>query len=124
MTLAEGNVAAAFGMTFAAGAATMLGASVVFFPKLVKLASRRVLAGALGFSAGVMIYISFVDIFQKAVDAFINSGMDENGAYGFATLYLFLGVIVMKVSHTASFGYSSLLYHSLIMIYFLPCFFK
>ena len=80
----------------------MLGASVVFFPKLVKLTSRRVLAGALGFSAGVMIYISFVDIFQKSVDAFVNSGMDENGAYGFATLYLFLGVITMKVRHAQS----------------------
>jgi ZIP family zinc transporter len=101
MTLAEGNVAAAFGMTFAAGAATMLGASVVFFPKLVKLASRRVLAGALGFSAGVMIYISFVDVFQKSVDAFVNSGMDGNGAYGFATMYLFLGVIVMKIVEIA-----------------------
>ena len=98
MTLAQGNVGLAFGITFAAGAATMLGASVVFFPKLVKLASRRVLAGSLGFSAGVMIYISFVDIFQKSVDAFMDSGMGENRAYGFATLYLFVGIAVMKVS--------------------------
>lgn len=98
MTLAQGNVALAFGITFAAGAATMVGASVVFFPKLVKLASRRVLAGSLGFSAGVMIYISFVDIFQKAVDAFMDSGMGENRAFGFSTLYLFLGILIMKVS--------------------------
>jgi ZIP family zinc transporter len=97
MTLAQGNVGLAFGITFAAGAATMLGASVVFFPKLVKLASRRVLAGSLGFSAGVMIYISFVDIFQKSVDAFMDSGMGENRAYGFATLYLFVGIAVMKI---------------------------
>jgi ZIP family zinc transporter len=98
MTIAEGNVGVAFGLTFASGAATMLGASVVFFPKLVKLASRRVLAGSLGFSAGVMIYISFVDIFQKSVDAFTLEGMDEARAYGFATLCLFTGVLVMKVS--------------------------
>jgi ZIP family zinc transporter len=97
MTIAEGNVGVAFGLTFASGAATMLGASVVFFPKLVKLASRRVLAGSLGFSAGVMIYISFVDIFQKSVDAFTLEGMDEARAYGFATLCLFTGVLVMKI---------------------------
>ena len=98
MTLAQGNVGVAFAITVAAGAATMVGSSVVFFPKLVKLASRRMLAGSLGFSAGVMIYISFVDIFQKSVEAFVSSGMDENSAYGFATLYFFIGIVVMKVS--------------------------
>ena len=98
MTLAQGNVGVAFAVTVAAGAATMVGSSVVFFPKLVKLASRRMLAGSLGFSAGVMIYISFVDIFQKSVDAFVLSGMDENIAYGFATLYFFIGIAVLKVS--------------------------
>jgi ZIP family zinc transporter len=108
MTLAEGNVAVAFGITFASGAATMIGASAVFFPKLVQFASRRLLAGALGFSAGVMIYISFVDIFQKSVDAFESFGMDESQAYGFATLYLFLGILVMKVS---SFIPSLFFYH-------------
>ena len=45
-----------------------------------------------------MIYISFVDIFQKSVDAFTLEGMDEARAYGFATLCLFTGVLVMKVS--------------------------
>jgi lipoprotein signal peptidase len=48
------NVGIAFGLTFAAGAATALGASVVFFPRLVKFANRHTLAAALGFSAGVM----------------------------------------------------------------------
>jgi ZIP family zinc transporter len=98
MTIAEGNVGLAFALTFASGACTMLGSSVVFFPKLVKLASRRLLAGSLGFSAGVMIYISFVDIFQKSIDAFVRSGMEENRSYFFSTMYLFLGILVMKVS--------------------------
>ena len=98
MTIASGNVGAALAITLAAGAATMIGSSVVFFPKLVKLASRRMLAGSLGFSAGVMIYISFVDIFQKSIDAFVKSGMGYNRAYGFATLYFFIGIVVLKVS--------------------------
>eukprot|EP00956_Cyclotella_meneghiniana_P009725 scaffold13468_cov66-Cyclotella_meneghiniana.AAC.2 len=97
MTLAQGNVGVAFAVTVAAGAATMVGSSVVFFPKLVKLASRRMLAGSLGFSAGVMIYISFVDIFQKSVDAFVSNGMDEKSAYGFATLYFFIGIAMLKL---------------------------
>jgi ZIP family zinc transporter len=98
MTLAGGNVGASIGLTFASGACTMLGAAVVFFPKLVKLASRRVLAGALGFSSGVMIYISLVDIFERSYTAFATSGMNDSQAYGFATLCFFMGVLVMKVS--------------------------
>ena len=87
----------AFLITALAGAATALGASVVFFPSLVKLASRRVLAGALGFSAGVMTYVSFVEIFQKSVSAFEDTEFDENMAYVYATLSFFGGVVMMKV---------------------------
>jgi ZIP family zinc transporter len=88
----------AFLITALAGAATALGASVVFFPSLVKLASRRVLAGALGFSAGVMTYVSFVEIFQKSVTAFEESDFEDNMAYIYATVSFFGGVVVMKVS--------------------------
>ena len=88
----------AFLITALAGAATALGASVVFFPSLVKLASRRVLAGALGFSAGVMTYVSFVEIFQKSVLAFEDAQFEENMAYIYATISFFGGVAVMKVS--------------------------
>ena len=128
MTLAQGNVGVAFAVTVAAGAATMVGSSVVFFPKLVKLASRRMLAGSLGFSAGVMIYISFVDIFQKSVDAFVLSGMDENSAYGFATLYFFIGIAVLKVSSivkvTSNTSSKLLLVHSYVLRYTLHSLWK
>lgn len=87
----------AFLITALAGAATALGASVVFFPSLVKLTSRRVLAGALGFSAGVMTYVSFVEIFQKSVSAFQDAEFEENMAYIYATLSFFGGVLMMKV---------------------------
>ena len=115
MTVANGNVAMAFAVTFAAGSATMVGAAVVFFPKLVKLASRRLLAGSLGFSSGVMIYISFADIFPKAIDAFIASGMEENSSYNYATLYLFIGILIMKVRRrnifSRYFTYMLMSYH-------------
>eukprot|EP00804_Cyclotella_cryptica_P027116 CCRYP_013644-RA/>CCRYP_013644-RA protein AED:0.04 eAED:0.04 QI:374/0.66/0.75/1/0.66/0.5/4/204/423 len=97
MVLAEGNVAIAFGLTIAAGSASMIGASVVFFPALVKLISRRVLAASLGLSAGVMLYFALVDIFYKSVNAWRNSGILADKAYTYATLCVFSGIIAMKI---------------------------
>lgn len=92
------NVGVAFGLVVGAGLSTALGAAVVFFPSLVKLASRRVLAGALGISAGVMIYVSFAEIFVKSQDSFAEAGFAEDRAYIYATLCFFAGVVVMLVS--------------------------
>lgn len=108
MSTAQGNVGAALGLVCGAGAATAIGSAIVFFPSLVKLASRRVLAGSLGLSAGVMTYVSFVEIFVKSIDGFAESlikvGMSEdeildaeNKAYIYATLSFFGGVLFMKV---------------------------
>lgn len=98
MTTAEGNVGIALALVCGAGAATALGAAVVFFPSLVKLASRRVLAASLGLSAGVMTYVSFVEIFAKSVVGFADSGIDPDLAYIYATLSFFGGVVTMLVS--------------------------
>ena len=97
MSIAEGNIGAAIGLVCGAGAATAIGASIVFFPSLVKRASRRVLAAALGLSAGVMVYVSFVEIFVKAVGGFVEAGIDEDISYIYATLSFFGGVLVMMV---------------------------
>lgn len=92
------NLGVAFALVIGAGAATGLGAAVVFVPALVKLASRRTLAGALGLSAGVMTYVSFVEIFSKSSLAFEDAGYDEDKAYKYATLCFFGGVVLMVVS--------------------------
>lgn len=92
------NVGVAFGLVIGAGAATAIGAAVVFFPALVKLASRRVLASALGLSAGVMTYVSFVEIFQKSNLSFLDAGHSEQMAYVYSTLCFFGGVVTMMVS--------------------------
>ncbi|KAL3936067.1 MAG: hypothetical protein SGBAC_008534 [Bacillariaceae sp.] len=89
------NVGIALAMVFGAGASTGLGAAVVFFPSIVKLASQRVLAASLGFSAGVMIYVSFVEIFSKASIGFADAGYAENEAYIYATACFFAGVVLM-----------------------------
>jgi ZIP family zinc transporter len=93
------NVRIAFALVLAAAASTGLGAAVVFIPSLVKLASRRFLGGSLGFSAGVMIYVSFVEIFNKSKISFQDAGHDEDRAYIYATLCLFGGVFFMLVSY-------------------------
>jgi len=97
------NQGIAFGAVFAAGASTAVGAAIVFFPRLVKLASRKVLASSLGISAGVMTYVSFVEIFQKSVGAFDDMNefeiKDDDKRAGRANLYaalsFFLGVVIM-----------------------------
>ena len=97
-TVSSENVGTALLLVVAAGAATAIGAAVVFFPSLVKLASRRVLAASLGLSAGVMTYVSFVEIFAKSVVAVEAAELGEEMAYIYATLSFFGGVLVMKVS--------------------------
>lgn len=54
----------AFGLTLFAGLATVVGGLLAFF-KTAR--NPKVLAIALGFSAGVMIYVSFVEILPKGV---------------------------------------------------------
>lgn len=91
------NLGIAFGLVIGAGAATGLGAAVVFVPALVRLASRKTLAAALGLSAGVMTYVSFVEILNKSSAAFEDEGHDPDKAYIYATLCFFAGVLLMVV---------------------------
>lgn len=58
-------LAKAFALTAGAGMATALGASLVFFPSLH---TPEFLGMSLAFAAGVMLYVSFVEIFIKASD--------------------------------------------------------
>lgn len=107
MPISTENIGPAFIAVFAAGASTCLGASVVFFPRLVKLTSKNFLASSLGISAGVMTYVSFVEIFQKSQHAFISHLedmiQDEDKKWGranlFATISFFSGVVIMIVSY-------------------------
>ena len=58
-----GNVGMALMMTLLAGLATGVGSLIAFFAKHT---NTKFLSVSLGFSAGVMIYVSFVEIFQEA----------------------------------------------------------
>ena len=79
-----------------AGSATGLGAAVVFSERLVKMASKQVLASALALSSGVMCYVSFVEIFVKSQMAF-EAPLGPNDAYLAATASLFAGMFFMAM---------------------------
>ncbi|SCP98662.1 zinc transporter ZupT [Anaerobium acetethylicum] len=57
------NVLFAFALTLFAGLSTGIGSALAFF---TKKSNTRFLAISLGFSAGVMIYVSMIEIFFKA----------------------------------------------------------
>jgi ZIP family zinc transporter len=59
----SGTVLFAFLLTLFAGLSTGIGSALAFFTKTT---NTRFLSISLGFSAGVMIYVSMIEIFQKA----------------------------------------------------------
>ncbi|KKB33419.1 zinc transporter ZupT [Bacillus thermotolerans] len=63
------NLIIAFALTLMAGLATGIGSILAFFTKTT---NTKFLSIALGFSAGVMIYVSMIEIFVKAQDALTN----------------------------------------------------
>jgi ZIP family zinc transporter len=64
------NILTALGLTLFAGLATGIGSALAFFTKKT---NTKFLSVALGFSAGVMIYVSMVDIFFKAKESLVSS---------------------------------------------------
>ena len=60
------NILFALGLTIFAGLSTGIGSIMAFMSKSF---NPKFLAGSLGFSAGVMIYVSLVEIFVKAKDS-------------------------------------------------------
>ncbi|PLT35450.1 zinc transporter ZupT [Bacillus sp. V5-8f] len=64
------NLLLAFGLTLIAGLATGIGSVIAFFTSTT---NKKFLSLTLGFSAGVMIYVSMIEIFVKAKDALVQS---------------------------------------------------
>jgi len=68
----------------------------VFWKRVVKLASKNVLAAGLGFSGGVMLYVSFVEIFGKSVEAF-EAAHEKREATWLATVCFFAGMLILRL---------------------------
>jgi ZIP family zinc transporter len=62
----DGNFALAVGLSVASGLATSVGGLAVFVDAISKQSQSRIRSTALALSAGVMLYVSFVEIFSKA----------------------------------------------------------
>lgn len=72
------NLLIAFGLTLFAGLSTGVGSAIAFFAKRT---NTKFLSISLGFSAGVMIYVSLVEIFAKAKIALVGALGEANGYY-------------------------------------------
>jgi ZIP family zinc transporter len=85
------NVLLAFALTAFAGLSTGIGSAIAFFAKRT---STRFLSVSLGFSAGVMIYVSMVEIFVKARVALANACGDKTGLL-ITILAFFAGMLLI-----------------------------
>lgn len=87
------NFIFALGLTIFAGLSTGIGSIMAF---LSKSFNPKFLAGSLGFSAGVMIYVSLVEIFVKAKDSLIIIYGYKQG-YWLTVLAFFGGIAIIAL---------------------------
>ncbi|PAV28622.1 zinc transporter ZupT [Virgibacillus profundi] len=87
------EVILAFVFTLFAGLATGIGSLLAFFAKTT---NTKFLSIALGFSAGVMIYVSLIDVFPKAQDALVGDLGEEVG-YWITVISFFAGMLLIAL---------------------------
>ena len=83
----------AFGLTLFAGLSTGIGSLMSFFSKEF---SPKFLAASLGFSAGVMIYVSLVEIFVEARVA-LEGALGARRGYLVTTIAFFVGIAIIAL---------------------------
>ncbi len=82
------NIIFAFTLTLFAGLSTGIGSALAFYTKQT---NKKFLSAALGFSAGVMIYVSMIEIFVKARDS-LEAVYGATKGYWITTIAFFLGI--------------------------------
>lgn len=87
------NLLIAFALTLFAGLSTGIGSALAFFTKRT---NTRFLAFSLGFSAGVMIYVSLVEIFQKAASDLGEIYGEKTGTW-YTVLSFFGGIAIIAL---------------------------
>lgn len=88
------SVLYAFLLTLIAGLSTGIGSAIAM---LAKRTNARFLSFALGLSAGVMVYVSFVDIFPKANELFLKGGDSIQQAAIWTALSFFGGILLIAL---------------------------
>jgi ZIP family zinc transporter len=89
----EENIIFAFLLTLFAGLSTGIGSIIGL---LSKQFNPKVLTVSLGFSAGVMLYVSMIEIFVKAKDA-LSLSMGEQQGYMWTVVAFFLGIFIIAL---------------------------
>ena len=79
-------------LTLTAGSATGIGGALVLFKKKL---SSRFLAGALGLSAGVMIFISLAEMFPEAQEMIGAAGTAHGEALVLVAFFVGMGIITL-----------------------------
>ncbi|UOR13062.1 zinc transporter ZupT [Halobacillus amylolyticus] len=87
------NLLLAFGLTLMAGLATGIGSVLAFFTSTT---NTRFLSFILGFSAGVMIYVSMVEIFFKAKESLVSAMGVQLGSW-ITVASFFGGMLVIAI---------------------------
>lgn len=82
-----------FGLTLFAGLSTGIGSTIAFFAKTT---NTKFLSISLGFSAGVMIYVSMVEIFQKARES-LSSVYGDSIGYWYTAAAFFGGILFIAI---------------------------
>jgi ZIP family zinc transporter len=88
-----GEVLTALAVTLFAGMATGVGSAIAFFARRT---NYRFLSVATGFSAGVMLYVSFTEILPKGQAAII-AGHDNSAGNWISLLAFFGGILLIGV---------------------------
>ncbi len=86
-----GNMMFAFALTLIAGLSTGIGSLIAFFAKKT---NKKFLSVSLGFSAGVMIYVSMIEIFTKAQETLVTELGEKQGAV-FTVIAFFGGIFLI-----------------------------
>jgi ZIP family zinc transporter len=87
------NLGLAFLLTLLAGLSTGVGSALAFFARRT---NTKMLSVALGFSAGVMIYVSFVEIFVQAQEALV-AELGEKGGRAATVASFFGGMLLIAL---------------------------
>ncbi len=87
------SIITAFGLTLFAGLSTGIGSALAFFTKKT---NTKLLSVSLGFSAGVMIYISFVELFAES-KALLISRLGSGQGYLVTVSSFFAGILVTGI---------------------------
>lgn len=87
------NILFALGLTLFAGLSTGIGSLMAFMSKKF---NPKFLALSLGFSAGVMIYVSLVEIFAKAKDS-LTLVHGETKGHLFTVIAFFVGIAIIAI---------------------------